>query len=47
MNLGFIQAQSERIDSFNYYMSEILKEKPMFILYSGSEFNNKTDIIKL
>ena len=41
-----LYTSTERIDSFNYYMSEILKEKPMFILYSGSEFNNKTDILK-
>ena len=31
---------------FKYYMDNILKEKPSYILYSSTELNNSRDILK-
>jgi len=33
-------------NGFKYYLNEILKEKPSYILYTSTEFNNKLDIFK-
>ena len=39
-------SNSHKKNGFTYYLDNILKEKPAFILYSSSELNNSNDILK-
>ncbi len=33
-------------DGYNYYLNEIIKKKPQYILYKSTEINDKRDILK-
>ena len=46
MNLSLYE-KSYGKEGYTYYMNNILKEKPSYILYSSSELNNNLDIFKI